>query len=202
MSHRILLGKYYRWQIQYQEIFRIEKKGVVNEKDGIKHDMACSNENYDQCIDNVLFNLMKENTLDNCTVPWVHRNENICTIDEDINTTFSIWWNRVTNQKNDCYMPCHTLLLDVSPSADETNHDGDDFGKVTVFFSSRTIKNEEHYLYSYIKVVAEVGAYLGLYRLVLWALTLCRFHNLIKEQHSKYKSSSKSKDNVDVHAIT
>ena len=45
---------------------------------------------------------MKSNTNDNCTVPWIRDNDNICTEPEDINTACWIAWNRVTNQRNDC----------------------------------------------------------------------------------------------------
>ena len=60
---------------------------------------------------------MRSNTLNEggCTVPWVLENskgpEKICKLPENINKTFQIAWNRVTNQLKDCAVPCDTLIL-------------------------------------------------------------------------------------------
>ena len=42
---------------------------------------------------------MGAQTEENCTVPWVPNNEKICDGPKDVNTSFWIAWNRVTNQK-------------------------------------------------------------------------------------------------------
>ena len=40
------------------------------------------------------------------------------------------------------------------------------------------MKSEEHYLYTFLKLIGQIGGYLGLYRIVLWFLDLCRFNRL------------------------
>ena len=79
---------------------------------------TCIHSTYDKCMYGALFNHMKNNTPseDGCTVPWVMdgnltSTKKICKNAENINTTFWIAWNRVTNQLNDCPVPCETLLV-------------------------------------------------------------------------------------------
>ena len=60
---------------------------------------SCSNGVYDQCIYNMLEREMKKDTMDKCTVPWVPCNSKVCSNAADVNTSFEIAWNRVTNQK-------------------------------------------------------------------------------------------------------
>ena len=78
---------------------------------------TCIHSNYDECMYGALVNHMKSNTPseDGCTVPWVMDGgsgaKKICKKAENINTTFWEAWNRVTNQLNDCPVPCQTLLV-------------------------------------------------------------------------------------------
>ena len=79
---------------------------------------TCIHSTYDKCMYGALVKHMKNNTPseDGCTVPWVMDGElnattKICKNAENINTTFWIAWNRVTNQLNDCPVPCETLLV-------------------------------------------------------------------------------------------
>ena len=79
---------------------------------------TCIHTTYDKCMYGALVDRMKNNTPseDGCTVPWVMNEDNtgttkICKNAENINTTFWIAWNRVTNQLNDCPVPCETLLV-------------------------------------------------------------------------------------------
>ena len=46
-----------------------------------------------------------------CTVPWNHFNDRVCTEPGDVNTTFYIAWNRITNQKRDCSSPCQVRTI-------------------------------------------------------------------------------------------
>lgn len=191
MGRILSTAKSYRWQVDYQEISRIERKNCLIKEFYTENDEACSTKKYDDCILRRIESSMKAQSFTNCTVPWIERNENICTNSRDINKTFSIWWNRITNQMKDCNVPCQTMLINISPSIDEKEHTKN-YGSLIVYFSPRIIKNEEHYLYSYLKLVAEIGAYLGIYRLVLWLLTLCNFKNIMKEREGVYKTSTKN----------
>ena len=196
MGRSLSIGKRYRWQVDYQETLRLERKHTIIKEYGQNKNELCSIINYDDCILHRIVHLMKTNSRANCTVPWVERNENICTNSRDINQTFAIWWNRITNQMKDCNVPCQTMLINISPSIDEEKCDKL-HGILNVYFSPRIIQNEEHYLYSYLKLIAEVGAYLGIYRLILWLLSLCHFKNLTKERETLYKTSPNIVTNVE-----
>ena len=68
---------------------------------------SCSNNNYDECIYNSLRkHMLNEN---GCTTPWLNNVTNICKNSTNIEKTCWIAYNRVTNQMNDCTVPCHTL---------------------------------------------------------------------------------------------
>ena len=133
---------------------------------------------------------MKRNTADECTVPWIKDNSKICSTSDDINTTFWIAWNRITNQKKDCFPPCDATLVNVgAKNREELEHKN--YSQVYFYFSPRVMKSEEHYLYSFLKLIGQIGGYLGLYRIVLWFLDLCHFNRL--------KEKAPSKRNVLIH---
>lgn len=79
--------------------------------------MTCIDSEYDSCMYSALIKHMYENTPseNGCTVPWVMNGTvgatKICKEPENINKTFWIAWDRVTNQMNDCPVPCDTLLV-------------------------------------------------------------------------------------------
>ena len=81
---------------------------------GIK---SCINSNYDECMYSALVKHMdmKTQSENGCTVPWVMDgstgSKKICKMADNINITFWEAWNRVTNQMNDCPVPCDTLIL-------------------------------------------------------------------------------------------
>ena len=128
---------------------------------------------------------MIENTAEKCTVPWVRRNENICRNHVDINTTFWIGWNRITNQKKDCLSPCHTTIANFG-AKNFQRIENEKYGYMYLYFLSRVVVSEEKYLYSALKLIGQVGGYLGLYRLFVWILfDLCKLKNLVSNKHSK-----------------
>ena len=53
-----------------------------------------------------------------CTVPWVLDEKKgpkkICKMSKNMNKTFWIAWNRVTNQEQDCPNPCQILSISLS----------------------------------------------------------------------------------------
>ena len=78
--------------------------------------MTCIHTEYDKCMYGALVNHMKTNTpSEECTVPWVmdkgEGTQEICKETKNINTTFWEAWNRVTNQLQDCPVPCNTVLV-------------------------------------------------------------------------------------------
>ena len=58
-----------------------------------------------------------------------------------------------------------------------------------LYFSPRVTKSEEHYLYPILKLVGQIGGYLGLYRILLWVLELCRFKKLKGTKKTKTDDS-------------
>ena len=151
-------------------------------------DRSCSKEIYDDCMYEVVANLMKRNSEDNCTVPWIQDNKKICSKPNDINVTFWIGWNRITNQEKDCLAPCHTTLVNVG-AKNYMKYNNRNYSQVYFYFPSRVTKSEEHYLYSGLKLLAQIGGYLGLYRIAIWFLELCKFNRL--------RSSASPKREVD-----
>ena len=76
--------------------------------------------------------------------------------------TFRIAWDRITNQKRDCLNPCQTLILTVGAknvALDESR----DFGELYLYFSPRIKRSEEHYFYTFLSLMAEIGGYVGLF---------------------------------------
>jgi hypothetical protein len=80
--------------------------------------LSCTDTIYDECMYGALVEHMKRQTQNEngCTVPWIMVNKeegatNICKKPENINITFWESWNRVTNQLNDCPVPCKTLFV-------------------------------------------------------------------------------------------
>ena len=79
---------------------------------------SCSYANYDSCIYSAITRHMKNQTPSEggCTVPWVIGSdgkgpENICKSTKNVNLTYWIGYNRLTNQFNDCSSPCESLLV-------------------------------------------------------------------------------------------
>ena len=54
------------------------------------------------------------------------------------------------------------------------------YSQLYLYFSPRVIRNEEHYVYSLIGLIASIGGYLSMYRLAIWLLDLCNFTKLKK----------------------
>ena len=184
MGYKTYLGERFECQITLNEIIQKEYKNVKNALALSSKDKTCSYDIYDDCIYEKVAKIMKDNTDQHCTVPWIRDDKRICKNSEDINTTFWIGWNRITNQEKDCLSPCHTTIVNVGAKNFEKSSDRN-LSLVYFYFSPRVTKSEEHYLYSFLKLVGQIGGYLGLYRLLLWALELCRF--------KKLKSSKKTK---------
>ena len=94
---------------------------------------SCIDSTYDKCMYGALIRHMKANTPseNGCTVPWVMEDgeipfitgtKNICTLPYNINQSYWQAWTRVTNQKNDCPLPCKTLLLSLGAKNYKVSH--------------------------------------------------------------------------------
>ena len=186
MGYKIHLGESFQSQVIVQEIMQFEYKNVKNALALTNEDKSCSYEVYDDCIYSKVVNIMRKSTEAKCTVPWVRDNANICSLPKDINTTFWIAWNRITNQKKDCLRPCRVTLVNVgAKNYKKLGHQN--FSQAYFYFSPSVMKSEEHYEYSFLKLIGQIGGYLGLYRICLWVLDLCKFNTLRKDAISKTK---------------
>ena len=138
-------------------------------------DIQCSKEViYDNCIYNALITKMKEKTENEngCTVPWVVNSSKICKKPKNLNTTFWIAWNRVTNQFNDCPIPCDTLIVTLGKSNYKYDPSLNNTSKWNMYFASKTQLVGEHQLYPALSLIAEIGGYTGLVRNLFWFLSL------------------------------
>ena len=179
MGYKLYVGERVESQVTVQEINQLEYKHVSNALAISLSDRSCSHEVYDDCMYKTLANVMKENSNDRCTVPWILDNGKICTNAKDINTTFWIGWNRITNQKKDCLAPCRTTTVNIG-AKNYMKRDSQRYSQMYLYFPSRVARNEEHYLYTFLKLIGQIGGYLGLYRLSVWILDLLKFNTLIK----------------------
>ena len=59
--------------------------------------------------------------------------------------------------------------------------DSQRYSQMYLYFPSRVTRSEEHYLYTFLKLIGQIGGYLGLYRLSVWILDLLKFNTLIKD---------------------
>ena len=165
MGYFLYLGEIMQSQITVTDIEILERdikedKDDPNFKKGSK---TCSNENYDDCIYNMLARTMRENTEDNCTVPYIRNDSNICTKPKDINTAFWIAWNRVTNQKKDCNIPCHSTTVNLgAKNYQNKTIEKQSYGLLYLYYAPRATKSIEHVLYTVLTLFAEIGGYVGL----------------------------------------
>ena len=184
MGYKVYLGKRFECQVTVQEIIQLEYRNVKNALALTSKDRSCSHEAYDMCMYNKMSEVMKMNTEDECTVPWIRNNNRICSKSIDINTTFWIAWNRITNQKKDCFPPCDATLVNVG-AKNRIELDHQNYSKVYLYFAPRVMRSEEHYVFSFLKLIGQIGGYLGLYRIILWILDLCQFNKLKENTNSK-----------------
>ena len=89
-------------------------------------------------------------------------NGSICTKENDINTTYSIAWKRVTNAMKDCNEPCRSLVVNTGGKNQHQRNNTWNNGEILFYFSSNAFKSDEHDLYPLRAFIAEFGGYLGL----------------------------------------
>ena len=81
MGYKLYKGEIMQSQITVTDITILERdvKKDENDPNYKKGQKTCSNELYDDCIYNMLARTMREDTKDNCTVPYIRDDSNICT---------------------------------------------------------------------------------------------------------------------------
>ena len=184
MGYKVHIEDKMQFQVDMEEMQQLEYKDVANALWLTESDKSCSHEIYDECMYGAVTRIMRENSKHNCTVPWVRNNSEICSTPRDINTTFWIGWNRITNQEKDCLPPCKTTKVNLGAKNYEKMKNST-YSLVYFYFPSRVSKSEEHYLYTFLKLIGQIGGYLGLYRLFLWILGLLKFDKLVTDSKNK-----------------
>ena len=177
MGHEVKVGEKISSQINIHEVHQLPKyytndEETSDESDNRiakKYETVCSEINFDECIQNELTRQMITATKDKCLAPWFPieysinqiGNHTVCSKEKDVNASYWIYWNQITNQQNDCNKPCKSIV--VSIGGKNYNYDeSKNFGSVTFYFSMTSTKTLEHYLYTFTNLFAEVGGYLGL----------------------------------------
>ena len=155
-------------QVKYVDFYQREKTLKGGKK-------SCMHEEYDQCMYSALHDLMMKGTKSKCTVPWIPNNDRICTSPEDVNTTFWISWNHVTNQHNDCNSPCHRLLIDLG-AKELTTLDDDKTATILLYFPQKMLVSKEHFLYTILNLMAEFGGFTGFVNIAAF-FTIAKFVN-------------------------
>ena len=171
-----------------QILERTVKEDAGNGKE--VEEKTCAHHVYDDCIYGMLSNLMRNNTEDGCRVPFIRDdNDNICTKPLDINTTFWYAWNRVTNQKKDCLIPCRSLTVNLgAKNYVKKNVTEQDYGLLYLYYAPRVTQNIEHRLYTVVSLFAEIGGYVGLilgyslFNVVGWT------SDIIESRMNKYRT--------------
>ena len=184
MGYKVYIGERFESQVLVQEILQLEYKNVDNALALSDDDKSCSHEVYDDCMYEAVANVMKHESKDHCTVPWIRDNRKICSEPRDINTTFWIGWNRITNQEKDCLAPCRTTTVNIGAKNYKKNETMN-YSQFLLYFPSRVTRSEEHYLLGILALIGRIGGYLGLYRLCLWILSLFKFDKLVKDAQPK-----------------
>ena len=177
MGHEVKTGEKVSAQINIHEVHQLERKfddphkthGQASIENTTKHGTVCKDMAYDPCILNELSKSMIDETDDRCLVPWFPKeyslnyigNHTVCTKENDINSSFNIYYKRITNQQNDCNKPCKSIVLNIGGKNYEKN-ENQTFGVGLFYFSMTSTKTTEKYLYSFTSMFAEIGGYLGL----------------------------------------
>ena len=162
MGHEVRIGEKISTQINIHDVTQLEKEYTETHGD-ITNEFgsSCSLDPYDDCMYTQLTNKMVAETKDNCVVPWFPQNHSICTKLQDINHTYNIAYERITNVMKDCNEPCHSLVANIGGKNYATN-DTWDYGIILFYFSATSFQSKENYLYPMRSLVAEFGGYLGL----------------------------------------
>ena len=167
IGHKVNVGEYIQSQVTVTDINLLERDKKDDEEDPTfsKKRKTCSMELYDDCIYNKLTKLMRDNTEDNCTVPYVPGDSKICTKPNDINTTFWIEFNRGRNQEQDCNMPCRSTTVNLGAKNYKykmgTSYQNK-YAIMTLYYAPRFTQSTERHLYTSLNLFAEIGGYVGL----------------------------------------
>jgi hypothetical protein len=96
----------------------------------------------------------------------------------------------VTNQMDDCPVPCNLVIVQVGAKEVETlpanhNSSSSSYGETLFYFPSRVVVSKEKYFYSVLPLLAEIGGYVGL---LLGSRSLTSLRGSVSSWRSRSKS--------------
>ena len=172
MGHEVKVGEKNSLQMNIHEVNQLPRNYQdphTNELT-VQHNTSCATKSHDKCMYEKLTREMVRATEDNCTLPWFPRTSPsmegmipICTKEKDINITYNMAYERITNALLDCNEPCRTLVVNMGGKNYQQRNETWDYGLIYFFFSATSFKTEEDYLYPFRSYAAEFGGYLGLF---------------------------------------
>ena len=165
MSYMQFRGKSVQNQISYQQIKMSEKQiskwnPIAEEK---KKRKVCSSSLYDECVYDAIRVEMLEKV--GCVSPWVlpKKQYKVCT-----SSQANKWIKSLNNLGRDCPKPCEFMMINVGSKNVVDNYDESENGTLSkyalqyLYFATRIIVSEEHDLYTFLSLAAEIGGYVGL----------------------------------------
>ena len=135
---------------------QLEKIKVKKDGAQSKEIKTCSHHDYDKCMYNAITTIMRNETMDNCTTPFVLDNKKICTKSEDMKVSYLVGLRRINNQGGDCAIPCRSLFITIGNKSLK-RYKTRKYGEFFAYYRSRVYLVKEHYLYTFINFIAEVG---------------------------------------------
>ena len=99
------------------------------------------------------------------------------------NASYWISYNRATNQLDDCPRPCHLVQVAVGgmnrrPVPPATPNATSTTGEAFFYFAPTVEYSQEHFFYTFLSLMAEIGGYVGLllgYSLLHIAMLISQF---------------------------
>lgn len=176
MGHTIKAGESIHSQVSINEVHQlptyytsVDNVHHQSENEAKHYETVCSEIKFDECIQQELTRQMIHQTDENCLVPWFPTkysieqigSHQVCTKENDVNASYWIYYNKITNQQNDCNRPCKSIIVSVGGKNYNYNKNNN-YGTAMFYFSMTSTKTMENYLYTFTNLFAEVGGYLGL----------------------------------------
>ena len=135
---------------------QLEKVKVKSDGAQTEEIKTCSHYDYDKCMYNAITTIMRNDTMDNCTTPFVLDTHKICTRSEDIKVSYLVGLRRMENQGGDCAIPCRSLFITVG-NRSLKKYKNRKYGEFFAYYRSRVYIVKEYYLYTILNFIAEVG---------------------------------------------
>jgi len=163
MGHKVYLREKIQTQLSVENIELLQKDVIdPRARSDNGYHKSCAYHNFDKCLYKELTEIMRNESEDNCTAPWMPDNTKICTSRNDINSTFLITRQRFTNQENDCSPSCHSTTV-ITQGKNYRKYTTRTYGELYVYYGFEVSKIKERYYFTFYRFMAEFGGYLGLF---------------------------------------